>query len=141
MNILYPTGQTRNFYERNMQVVNREYNGSGVAPHGPTTAWTYTCPAGRRAFICSFCGWLVRATAATTAGQADIRFYHYDGAQGAAMCYALENQNTPFQWKYAMGSTGVWLTAGQTFHFDHEDGSTGGTYNIYGSAQILEFDA
>lgn len=141
MSILYPTAQTRNFYERN-SITRVLYNSQQlIGPHALTVRATYTVPAGRRAVLTATHLWKVRNTAAAPIGEwrASLRL-----TVNAVQCTLRSlsswdntlliptNQDTP---------EAVFLNAGDIIDLLTFDGSTGGTCSYVVGASYVEFDA
>jgi len=141
MNILYPAGAKREWFDRNIVIVMKESSLTGTAPHGSTERWRYTVPAGKRAFVAAANLLVTRITAAAPVGQVLAWFGIYDGAASFNLAFAeLFNNAIGAQCNTVLPNFG-WLTAGQQLYAYTNDLSTGGTTNIYQSAQIIAFDA
>ena len=141
MSILYPAGIKREWFDRNPTIVVKSYYNASLAPHSTQTRWTYTCPAGRRAFMAIANVEVMRVTVATTPLIAQAELDVYDGTNTGAAAYAWIIANTSLASdKVILPSLG-WLLPGNAIMFLTADTSTGGTCQYNGVAQIVEFDA
>lgn len=139
MIILYPTGTVTQFYGRSPLIVPEVSQQYAIAPHMPTTRWTYTVPAGRNAIVTSLALWAYRNTVAGTLGSASVNVYVTSGGAPQLMFFLPIMQNV-------IGSGGgiflgncLTLLAGHTIQMDDSDASVTGTCSFYALAQIVEF--
>lgn len=141
MRLLYPTSQTRQFYQQNAITRALGANVTGVAPHAFTDRNTYTVPAGKRALLTSATIALQRVTAAAPIGRYQSTIYVTLNAASADVTRLLAVDNTVnFLNQMSLGLQ-VWLAAGDTVKWATEDLSTGGTVSYWGSFTYTEFDA
>lgn len=141
MNILYPAGVKREWFDRNPIVSVIAYENSPIAPHAATVRATYVCPINRRALI-AITGLLIeRVTVATAVGRTRVMARLSDGSTSVYVAQAIF-------YNIAVGSFAQltvpqfgWLTYNQTLWLQSEDLATGGATNIQVGAQIVEFDA
>ncbi len=141
MNIQYPTGETRQFYERNSLSRMNAFLLTGVAPHILTVRSTYTVPPNRRAVLTS--GWIkqFRATAAAPVGFMQSGLYaSINGVVSQVL--EIDNIDNAIGPRYIVSSPfQVWLNAADIITLRTRDTSTGGTMDFSGSFSYMEFDA
>lgn len=130
------------WYDRNPVHIARNYAASGVAPHGSTQRWTYTVPAGKKAFIEHTVLHAFRNTAAAPVGEVNLAIV-VTPAAAAAVEYTIRRffNNTVGAEIQSEASQGGILLAGDAIEARTSDASTGGSmaYNI--NAKMTEFDA
>jgi len=140
MRILYPTTQTRQFYQQNALSRSLVWAAPNTAPHGDTTRGTYTVPENKRAVIT--CVWLQvrRATVAAPVGVVRLTLdaninsvYSYFGSVYLTTNLAndLQQLSIPCQ---------IWLGEGDDILIKSSDSSTGGTVSYVSSVEYMEFD-
>ncbi len=140
MRIIFPTAQTRPFYDRNATYTYLTYSQNGIAPHAFTLRATYTVPANRRALVTSVGLYFRRQTAAAPVGLVSLMAgVDLDiSQQFVAMSRSVDNTvNALLDVSYP-GQ--IWLKAGQDFHLATSDAGTGGTCAYTLVAEIIEFD-
>jgi hypothetical protein len=69
-------------YDRDPEIVIKDYEKTSSGPHAATTRWSYTVPKGKKAYLESAYVKLIRRTAATTAGWA-VFYVGYTGANSS----------------------------------------------------------
>lgn len=129
------------YYDRNAIPQARSYSQGAIAPHAQTQRWTYTVPAGKKAFIEEIFGQVRRETAAAPVGRIDIQVI-YVPVTGSSMFIALPiiytnvvgDQQTEFPPQLGL------MVAGDLIHGDTEDTSTGGTAAFVAAIKFVEFD-
>lgn len=141
MNILYPAGVKREWFDRNPNTIVQAYSAGGVAPHVPTSRVSYTVPAGRKAYIMVGFGKSYRDTAATVAGLVEVFFSLTldTGAQQVMNSTWINNSLNIFQF-LNLSNIG-WLLPGNKAEIFTRDASTGGSCTFFASIAVLEFDA
>jgi len=130
------------WYDRNPSISVQNYANSGVAPHALTVRWSYTVPAGKKAFVETISARLVRDAAATTAGLASIyvAVLPYGGSWTPLLRIAVLSNGVGDRDGGEIGQS-VILKAGDGLRAETYDTSTGGTLFYSVSAKITEFDA
>jgi len=131
-----------NYYDRIAITIGQLYNANGVAPHGLTTRWIYTVPAGKKALVETSICRILRITAAAALSFCDARII--TGGLTTAQtysAYALLLNNTINAQITDRSDSPILLLAGQTLSGETNDGSTGGTMNYLVTAKITEFNA
>jgi len=134
------TGRTAP-YDRAPASVSKVYSAAGVAPHGETTRFTYTVPAGKLALVASVVASAVRVTAAAPVGYAFAAVKLNDGTVNAPIVIAAEIGNTVDSDARMNGTPQLVALAGTVITGTTADGSTGGTFNYELGAIIYEFTA
>lgn len=129
------------YYDRKAVSRGGGWGGAGVAPHGWTTRFTYTCPAQKLAIIEHCAVEWVRFTVATASGY----IYNVAGivpSGGVLQAMARTHGLGPAAGdiRYSVVSPHVLMTAGDEFRIQTADLSTGGTVNYEGWVEIREFD-
>jgi len=113
-----------------------------VGPHAVTSRGSYTCPAGKKAFIEAIGVFTRRSTAATTEGLI-IASASYTPQGGSTAYYAVVqwvSNTVNYHEGNIVGNAGI-LRAGDNVAINTGDGSTGGTAEYYIMLKITEFDA
>jgi hypothetical protein len=130
-----------NYYDRAPLQAMQAFDGT-VGPHGATTRWTYTVPAGRKANIESLAGMIRRQTVAGTPAlfQNSAQYTPFGGS--VKIRYNLANNSNAVDGgqNYNIGVAGTML-AGDALAMTTIDGSTTGTVEYVCSAGIFEYDA
>ncbi len=140
MNIQYPTGETRQFYDRNTLIRALAYQNSALAPHGITVRATYTVPAAKKAVITQIDFTWGRQTAAAPVGDVFLQATVTVNGVTAEIAGLYVRDNTLFNWKNQNVPAQIWLNAGDIINLSTFDGSTGGTgYYVLGLVYV-EFD-
>ena len=126
------------YYDRSPLAVIRTFSIT-TGPHANTIRDTYTVPAARSAFFLHSMADIIRATAATTAGEVG------GGAENSSSSPWLTkarittlNANDS---NIAASSIGVLMQAGNVLHLRTVDVSTGGTVTYQLQNTLTEFDA
>lgn len=140
MNIQYPAGVKREWFDRNGLVVHQYYIGSSVAPHAQSNRFTYSVPSGRLCMVMGATLNLWRRTAATTPDLwgAGLRLEH--SGNYYYFCELMGNDNNLWVVKNQIFSCQVIcypndILRGWTF-----DQSTGGTVDYELAIFAQEFD-
>lgn len=124
------------YYDRNAASISGNY-GATVGPHGATTRFTYTVPAGKKCIAEAVFSSVTRATVATTAGLVGI----YAGTSTVRSVNIVTTNNTVPVCVQDKGTTQLTVYAGATFTGVSSDASTGGTNEIIIQFNGTEFDA
>lgn len=127
------------FYDRNATSTLLNY-GNSLAPHAPTTRWTTTVAAGKKANVETSMVMYYRITAATAASEYSCDQLITSGATTSRPLYAVSNSNTTYN-QYAQFLVTYTLFAGEQLDFRTYDASTGGTMYFQGSAKLTIFDS
>jgi hypothetical protein len=130
------------WYDRNPTHKLLSWGQLNVAPHGETVRWTYTVPAGKKAFVESVFAYLRRSAAATTVGRAAVVIWITPSGGSAAILIDVEilTNNVGDSDRQGVGQSLI-LLPGDTIEARTVDISTGGTVNYSAAAKITEFDA
>lgn len=130
------------YYDRNPANQTKYNNTGAVAPHGATQRWTYTVPAGKKAFIEQIMTSIIRSTVAapvgTTLNEVDL-IPNGGGVNILSLRYMNTNgvnDNTDLH----LTNLGE-INAGDQINALDVDTSTGGTVTFVKTAKIQEFDA
>ena len=129
------------YYDRNASSGVFSYDAASIAPHALTTRWTTTVAAGKKAIIESGTARLIRQTAATVVGQANIQIVITSGVTQIDLFNIFTYSNTtnvPITGNVPTSST---LYAGETLAATTADSSTGGQLYIGMFGKITTFDA
>lgn len=139
MKLTPPTTSGRNaYYDRNPTDVFNFTSQNALAPHALTNRWTYTVPAGRKAYLSNAFTIIHIVTAATTAGQRSARIttpsvtFFLNRSVYANAVDTVDQANN--------GGT-VLLLAGDASSGADVDVSTGGTVDFLYGSSATEFDA
>jgi len=131
-------GQTRpDPWDRNPRDANKNFGGTGIAPHGTTARWTYTVPVNKKALVSSLFIKVKRRAAAGPASYPAITI-NLDGNLYLGVGIF---ENTVSAKEEASMYGQLYMTAGQVIEMNTSDGSTGGTVDYEGYSVITEFDA
>jgi len=130
------------WYDRNPVRLFQYYKGDGVAPHSSTLRWTYTVPAGKKAWVELLVNRVKRSGAATTpdAVLSQIYLTPYGGSI-STLLYVFFNSNTLGAGDTIIVPASMMLGAGDVLSAYTQDASTGGLVDYLVSAKITEFDA
>lgn len=130
------------WYDRNPTIQEGKYVAASVAPHAQEPRWTYTVPAGKKAFVELAFLRIYRRTAATTVGiwAADI-YYQPSGGSSTSHMRISSLDNTVGSEKTLTIGQNMIMLAGDALRGYTEDASTGGTCDYAVIAKITEFDA
>jgi len=130
------------WYDRNPLVVWRQYSGALVAPHSSTERWTYTVPAGKKAYLEVAFAYTTRRTTATTAAQLTIIVsFTPSGGTTAAIMELSHWDNTLYISRTQNLAMSIVMLVGDTLNATTSDASTGGTNDFIITAKLTEFDA
>lgn len=129
------------YYDRNAVPKVLSYAQGAIAPHVQTQRWTYTVPAGKKAFIEEIFAQVRRESVAAPAVRIDVQIT-YAPVSGSNMFIGLPiiytnnvgDQETEFPPQLGL------LVAGDLIHGDTEDTSTGGTAAYVVAMKFIEFD-
>lgn len=141
MNILYPAGAKREWFDRNGVTGGGQYNTTGIIPHSETARVSYTVPANKKAFVCGMSGLVYRAIAATTPGLYTIEFFCGHGINNYELGWLMDNSNTVGVNKSMIIPSGIVLMPQDTLTIYTSDLSTGGQLGFFIGATWIEFDA
>jgi len=130
------------WYDRSPGNKTQIYFAGGVGPHGETQRWTYSVPAGKKAWLGPLFIEVMRATAATTVGAVvgDIRYTPQGGTTGRLLIARLFTNSVNDNDRKELPAF-MLLQTGDTLTAYTADGSTGGTMNYTVQAMITEFNA
>jgi len=129
------------WYDRNP--IHRLYGYSGnLAPHSVTTRWTYTVPAGKKAFLELAAVHHIKTAAATTVvnSYSSILITPSGGSLTELIAAQIYTNAVGDKDRAETGHAAV-LLAGDIIQFNTYNGDTGGTVWHRGVAKITEFDA
>jgi len=130
------------WFDRNPVHRFQYYFNNIVAPHADTDRWTYSVPAGKKAFMELLTCALIRDAAATTAGWARATIYiQPSGGTMQRALWASLYSITQGDKDHAEIGSGPLLYAGDAVKGQTGDGSTGGSVTYLVTAKITEFDA
>lgn len=131
-----------NYYDRNATSKQSSYVGGPLAPHSVTTRWTYTVPAGKKAYVESCYVDIIRGSAATSGPscKAFIRVTTSDSTIGTLCATGGEFNTLNALISQTVSNVGL-LAAGDLVQSDSYDNSTGGTLYIVMTAKYTQFDA
>jgi hypothetical protein len=129
------------WYDRNPLTKFLQFSAQGQAPLTVTDEWTYTVPAGRKAFIEYAFIRIMRRTAATSGTEygAYISYLPSGGSVKNLLWIYIEN-NTIESKETALLGQGAILYAGDKIDGYVYDGSTGGTVDYQVVCKLTEFD-
>jgi len=118
------------------------YSAGGIAPHGLTVRVTYTCPAGKKAYIENIFTQTFRETAATTTGATILltRLTTADANAGTVL-RTHEFQTATYVTINDHSNSVALMIAGDVLEGATQDTSTGGGVAITISLKYTEFDA
>jgi hypothetical protein len=131
------------WYDRAPTMSNKNYQ-AAVGPHGATSRFTYTVPAGKKAIVEILSVRLQRETVASPAATASI-YITYTPSGGSAsvavicVLYSTKNAIGDLD-KDDLGTTFT-MNAGDAIECRSSDGSTGGTISYMAFAKVTEYEA
>ena len=130
------------FYDRNPAPKSNLYSAGAVVPHGSTTRWSYTVPAGKKAWVDALFLAVDRAAAAAPAGTiaANINYVPNGGATAVLGQALLINNTVGAMDKLSVTQFG-YLGAGDVISATTVDTSTGGSADLTAGAKYTEYDA
>lgn len=129
------------YTDRNPIVRTQNYTAT-LAPHAFTQRWSYTVPAGKKAF-CDFVRLYRRRTGVATTASDDGAEIDYTPSGGAAMAiiYNVNTDNTNMLVRTEGYSQFGFLGPGDNLQANTSDASTGGSVQFTIGAKIVEYDA
>jgi hypothetical protein len=125
------------WYQPNFTTADKSASSAAIAPHTYTSRWSYTVPAGRIAIVASMMQEMMRDSAPSTAARATMRIYN------TAVTYFLRcDEITATVGVPQLRNQGwsIVLLAGDVLTADSQDLSTGGTYLMTSSTNLMVFD-
>lgn len=127
--------------ERSPTTITRSYSVASVAPHGATSRWTYTVPAGKLALVSALLTHVARDGATSTPGiaQGYIQLVASGGSGVYVLLGSIISGTLGVQDHMALGQS-LWLRAGDNMQGVTSDGSTGGTMFYILSMAAIEFN-
>lgn len=142
MRFYFPTGARPAPIDRNATNKGHTYSTAGVAPHGATTRFSYTTPAGKKFRIETAQATVIRATAAAPVGQylAVVLCVLVDANQ-PWFVYAASLDNNVAARSYQNATGPIDLQATEQCITSTSDTSTGGTVNYTVAVKGTEYDA
>jgi len=130
------------YYDRNPTTKDNNFDLQAVAPHAQTFRWTYTVPAGRKAYIVAVAARATRSTVAGTPGRFTVQSQLQKSGSGQAFNMYIDSiANTASAEVTDRGSGMVTLLAGDLAGQATSDLSTTGTVDYAGGMWTTEFDA
>lgn len=130
------------YYDRNSIEGSLNYQAYAVAPHADTTRWTYTVPAGKKAYVDSANAIVYRFTAATGVSLVNSRLVITpSGGSATLIVFAHIETNVVGDNARQNLAGSLLLLSGSTFRGITVDSSTGGTVDYVAAAHYIEFDA
>ena len=140
MRLLFPSTQTRPYYDRNAFHTALIFADSPILPHSMIERSSYTCPANRRACITSVSLFFMRMTAPTTPGTvflgADLLTY-----SGTGFIASLGTEKIAIYDTAALNfPTQIWMTEGMKVTLKTQDYSIGGSALYRMFVTLVEFD-
>jgi hypothetical protein len=130
------------WYDRNAITRINGWQSNNTAPHSRTSRFSFTVPAGKKAFVEYASIYARRSTAASTAGlvQATIEITPSGGGIAVIAEAQLLTNNVGDADRMDVGQ-GITLNAGDKIEGYTVDASTGGAVNLLVACKITEFDA
>ena len=135
-------GSRPDYYDRAAINQSLLYTAAGIGPHAATIRWTYTVPAGSRAFVDVISENIIRDGVAGVVGVQSLYLLYTPSGGGTIIIYPIHLYNNALYsevWSHVTGFGA--LLAGDAISQVTLDLSTGGTGNYNGSAKIFEFQA
>ena len=130
------------YYDRNGVSLAYEYTSYGIAPHAETQRWTYTVPAGKKAYVETFRAFVYRITAATSPNRyAAAIFVNPSGGGSYKIIEATSYSNVADTSQVLNVGGSILLFAGDQIAGYTLDASTGGTLIVSVSIKVSQFDA
>jgi hypothetical protein len=129
------------WYDRTPLAVMNNYQQT-VAPHVTTVRWSYTVPAGRKAYLETAHCSLLRAVVAAPANFAAVqqKYTPSGGSTGVYVISGINTNNVGDQFALQVGASFLGF-AGDAFEGSTVDQSVGGTTIMRNFAKLTEFDA
>lgn len=129
------------YYDRNSTTAGQLAYGT-VAPHSPTSRWTYTVPAGKRSYVEVNYVDLARATVATSAATTFAQIYSSNSdASDTVISYTRIFANVAGTYDRSITSAVCILNAGNSLTGQTGDNSTDGTIQYTVGSKYTQFDA
>lgn len=128
------------YYDRNASTIVNTASNFAVAPHALTQRWSYTVPAGRKAYFESSSSLVHVVTVSAPNGQRSAKLRINTGTLASLMRNDLYNNTVDASSTQNSGQLGLAL-AGHILDFADSDLGTGGTVDFVGEAKFTEFDA
>lgn len=141
MNVQYPAGVKRVWYDRNADSDDIAYQGANIAPHSATERASYTVPAGRIAFITFISWYAARFSAATTPALLGAYVTINRGGGDIVIGQSADNLAAVNDTFFMHVGAQILLKAGDVIKIKTFDISTGGTVNYNMNVCISAFDA
>lgn len=130
------------WHDRNPAHIQLQWFNNNQAPHTATQRWTYTVPAGKKAFVEAALVYIRRSAAATTAARVQLTIgVTPSGGLDRVLLLAQILTNNIGDYDRADLGQSITLLPGDLIDADSVDDSTGGTINYNTVAKITEFDA
>lgn len=118
------------YYDRNAAGVAAAYE-AGIGPHGATNRWTYTCPAGKVAYIESLYAYIVRQTAPGLNVYSEAYCVYLPfGGPGYKFFDLVFNDGTPFNSRFVNQTSFGFMKAGDQLFGTSQNSDTGGAVTI-----------
>lgn len=129
------------YFDRNPIIRWQQYVAAGIAPHGGTVRWTYTVPAGKKAYLENGFMQTRRDSVAAPAGQAlaSIRYTPNGGTIARFAATDVSTNAVGDKDAVVLGPLAL-LMVGDVVDSLTQDGSTGGVMTHIATAKITEFD-
>ena len=141
MNVGAYRGGRPEFYDRAPISRSQVYSASSIGPHGATTRWTYTVPAGKRAW----CDTVVTTVTVEVAAAAVVFIngaitYQPNGGTAMKVAETFNKLNTPYD-TTSQVVTGLGLMqAGDILQASTYNPNTGGSNSFNVNAKLTEYD-
>jgi hypothetical protein len=130
------------WYDRNPIVKCDSWLGTSTAPHAETERWTYTVPAGKKAFLETLSMRMQRSSAASTGGTAVAWVGVYpSGGVPKYLAFCAIVTNTVGDKDSSIVGQAIVMKAGDIIRARTSDLSTGGAIDYFLAYKITEFDA
>jgi hypothetical protein len=127
-------------FDRNPEMVIRQFELTSTGPHGATTRWTYTVPPGKKAYLESAYVKLIRTLAATTAGWAAFYVgYDAENSSGNIMKAVIQSNTVGDTDKDRLGGP-LLMKEGDHLVAQSIDLSVAGLIGYISGVKITEFD-
>jgi len=138
----FPGGPRLEWYDRNPYHRFQSFQNNNTAPHAITDRWSYTVPAGKKAFVEAGQTYARRVTAAAPVGLVQVTISIQPSGAGVAILLVSQIiTNNVGDGDHAEIGSGPVLYPGDLIKGTTYDGSTAGTINLNVTSEITEFDA
>jgi len=127
-------------FDRDPEIVIRDFELTSTGPHGTTTRWTYAVPEGKKAYLESAYVKLLRRTAATTPGLAMFYVGYASENSSGNIMKAIIMTNTPGDTDKDRLAGPLLMEAGDTLAAQSYDLSNAGLIGYFSGVKITEFD-